>query len=793
MQSSMAVPSHPSSFLFIFLLLLCSLLSVHRVSSTTVSVEEEPESFIVFMSKSKKPQAFSTHYHWYSSIIGTLSPLSNDSSSSELLYTYERVAHGFSARLRPSQASELRNVPGVISVLPDHVHQIQTTNTPQFLGLSDSDPSGLWRISDCGADIIVGVLDTGIWPERASFSGQGLSPRPNSWLSKCQVGQDFPATSCNNKIIGARFYSTGYQATTRKQRIDDELSAESLSPRDMNGHGTHVASTAAGSIVQNANLFGYAQGEARGIAVKAKIAVYKVCWFSGCADSDILAGMDQAVIDGVDVLSLSIGGPDGGSAGAARDYRQDPLAIGAFGAVEHGVNVVCAAGNYGPKPYTARNIAPWILTVGASTINREFPAVVTLGDGRTFTGTSLYSGAAPSRNLVSVIYGGNCLSGQLVASIVTGKIVFCEQGGGPSIVDKGIIVNQAGGVGMIIPNLPNDGYELVANADMIPTSVVTAPDGDSIRSYVRSTTLSPTARFEFRRTVIGGSPSAPRLAAMSGRGPNIRTPEILKPDVIAPGINILAAWTGAKSPSQSSNDGRRTEFNIISGTSMACPHVSGLVALLQKVYPLWNPGAIKSALMTTAVTQDNSGRNLIDLSTGQTSVPYYHGSGHVDPTRAVDPGLVYDTGINDYVDFLCTIGYNSQTIALFLRDGPLVDCRTRNLDNPGSLNYPSFSVVFNNNLRTVKYKRTVKNVGRIKNPVYNVEVTIPSNVRVTVSPTRLVFSEANSILSYEVTFTSVTPVDSVFGSLVWSDGAGHVVSSPIAVIWRQAVDLQAEL
>ncbi|XP_019154273.1 PREDICTED: subtilisin-like protease SBT1.4 [Ipomoea nil] len=325
---------------------------------------------------------------------------------------------------------------------------------------------------------------------------------------------------------------------------------------------------------------------------------------------------------------------------------------------------------------------------------------------------------------------------------------------------------------------------------MIPTAVVTVADGDIIREYVRSSQF-PTAKIEFKGTVIGTSPSAPRVAAFSSRGPNYLTPEILKPDVIAPGVNILAAWIDTKGPSQTSTDYRRTEFNIMSGTSMACPHVSGLVAMIQKLYPLWDPGAIKSALMTTAVTVDNSGRSLIDLSTGQTSVPYYHGSGHVDSTKAADPGLVYDTGISDYVDFLCTIGYDSQKIALFLRDGPPVNCSNRNLGNPGSLNIPSFSVVFNNNLRTVKYKRMVKNVGSIKNPVYNVAVTIPSNVLVTVSPTSLVFSETNNILSYEVTFTSVTPIDSVFGSLVWSDGT-HAVRSPIAVIW-QGVTLQSEI
>ncbi|XP_019193181.1 PREDICTED: subtilisin-like protease SBT1.4 [Ipomoea nil] len=772
----MGVPSNslPSSFLFIFFL-LCTLLS----SSTVVSVEEEePGSFIVFMMKSEKPRAFSTHHHWYSSIIRTLSPLSNHSSSSQLLHTYERVAHGFSARLTPSQASQLRNVPGVISVLPDQIHQLQTTRTPQFLGLSDSDPSGLWRISDYGADIIVGVLDSGIWPERRSFSDQGLSPRPSSWVTKCQVRPDFPATSCNNKIIGARVFYKGNVAASGKP-IDQSM----LSPRDMEGHGTHVASTVAGSIVQNANVLGYAQGEARGTAVKAKIAVYKVCHGSlGCSDSDILAAIDQAVIDGVHVLSLSIGNS------AARPYYMDPIAIGAFGAVEHGVLVSCAAGNDGPNSFTARNIAPWILTVGASTIDREFPAVVTLGNGRSFTGTSLYSGVPPSSNLVPVVYGGNanslyCLPGQLDASKVRGKIVFCEQGDGTSIVDKGVAVNQAGGVGMIVPNLRPYGYQLQAMANMIPTSVVTVADGETIRGYVRSSSSPlPTAKIEFKGTVIGNSPSAPRVAAFSSRGPNVITPEILKPDVIAPGVNILAAWTGAM------------EFNIISGTSMACPHVTGLAAMLQKLYPLWYPGAIKSALMTTAYTVDNSGKSLTDLSTGQTSMTYYHGSGHVDPNKAADPGLIYDTGIEDYVNLLCTLGYDSKKIALFARDGPLVDCNGRNLGNPGSLNYPSFSVVFTNSLRTVTYKRTVKNVGRIKNPVYNVAVTVPSSsVRVTVSPTTLAFTETNNVLSYEVTFTTTdpAPTDSVLGSLVWSDGT-HVVSSPIAVMWQGGA-LKSEL
>lgn len=704
------------------------------------------------------------------------------------MYTYDRVAHGFAARLTPSQASQLQNIPGVISVLPDQIHHLQTTRSPQFLGLTAS--SGLWPSSDYGADVIVGVVDTGIWPESRSFSGTGLSPKPTSWNNKCDVAPDFPATSCNNKIIGARFFYAGFEAAYGPV----EKYGESKSPRDMNGHGTHCASTAAGSPVANAEVLGYAPGEARGVASKAKVAVYKALWNPGVgADSDILAAIEKAVEDGVHVLSLSLGVKT--DDGFARAYHLDPVAVGAFGAMNQGVVVSCAAGNDGPTARSAKNIAPWMITVGASTIDREFPVNVILGDGRTFTGTTLYSGT-PATNLVSMVYGGNagsvnCLPGKLVAGLVSGKIVFCEQVDTDDIstAAKGVAVAQAGGYGIIVANKASNGFQLDASADLIPTALVTATDGDQIRNYVSSTPFA-SARFVLRGTVTGTSPSAPRVAAFSGRGPNFVTPEILKPDVIAPGVNILAAWTGARGPSQTDVDTRRTEFNVLSGTSMACPHVSGLAAMLLKVNPNWSLAAIRSALMTTAYNKDNLGNNLIDLSNGKQSLAYYHGSGHVDQVKAQDPGLVYDLGVNDYVDFLCTIGYNSQTIQIFTKVP--VDCSNRNLGNPGSLNYPSFSVVFTSNPQTITYKRTVKNVGSKKNIVYTArgDITGP-DVNVNVNPQRLVFSDTIDVLSYEVTFTNAAASGASFGYLIWEDGE-HVVRSPIAVI-RKIGPLVSEL
>lgn len=189
----------------------------------------------------------------------------------------------------------------------------------------------------------------------------------------------------------------------RTPELLKSLKDDFKSPRDTEGHGTHTASTAAGSVVSNASFFDYARGEARGMAIKARIAVYKICWSMGCFDSDILAAMDQSVSDGVHVISLSVG-----ASGKAPQYDRDSIAIGAFGAAKHGVIVSCSAGNSGPNPYTAVNIAPWILTVGASTIDREFPADVTLGDGRVYGGVSLYSGDKLGDSKLPLIYAADC-------------------------------------------------------------------------------------------------------------------------------------------------------------------------------------------------------------------------------------------------------------------------------------------------------------------------------------------------------------------------------------------------
>lgn len=341
-------------------------------------------------------------------------------------------------------------------------------------------------------------------------------------------------------------------------------SREAESPRDRDGHGTHTASTAAGSHVANASLLGYATGTARGMATHARVAAYKVCWSIGCFGADILAGIDRAISDGVDVLSLSLGG---GSA----PYFRDTIAIGAFAAMERGIFVSCSAGNSGPSRASLANVAPWIMTVGAGTLDRDFPAYAVLGSKNRVTGVSLYSGQGMGNKPVGLVYdkGNNssssmCLPGSLGPEFVRGNVVVCDRGINAR-VEKGAVVRDAGGVGMILANTAVSGEELVADSHLLPAVAVGKKAGDMIREYVRSDP-NPTALLSFGGTVLDVRPS-PVVAAFSSRGPNLVTPQILKPDVIGPGVNILAAWSDAVGPTGLEKDTRKTQFNIMSGIS----------------------------------------------------------------------------------------------------------------------------------------------------------------------------------------------------------------------------------
>ncbi|XP_072955848.1 subtilisin-like protease SBT1.7 [Typha angustifolia] len=756
----------------LLLLWLLAALCIH------VSTAEERSTYIVHMAKHEMPAEFSVHGEWYADSLRSVSELA------EFLYSYDTVAHGFSARLTSAEAQALESRSGVVRVNPEVIYDLHTTRSPDFLGI-DSGDHELFPESGSGGDVVVGVLDTGVWPESKSYDDSGFDPVPAGWKGTCQSGKGFDSSSCNRKLIGARFFSKGYEASTGP--IDE--SKESRSPRDDDGHGTHTSTTAAGSAVSNASLLGYAAGTSRGMAVRSRIAAYKVCWQAGCFGSDILAGIDAAVADGCHVLSLSLGG-------GSTDYYRDNVAVGAFAAMERGVLVSCSAGNSGPSPSSLSNVAPWMTTVGAGTLDRDFPAYVVLGDGRNFTGVSMYSGKPLPATLLPLVYAGNatnstngnlCMPGTLVPEKVKDKIVFCDRGINAR-VQKGYVVREAGGAGMVLANTAANGEELVADAHLLPATGVGEKAGNAIRAYVLSDP-APTATIAFGGTKVGVQPS-PVVAAFSSRGPNAITPEILKPDLVAPGVNILAGWTGSVGPTGLAVDTRRVAYNIISGTSMSCPHVSGLAAILKGAHPDWSPAAIRSALMTTAYYTYPSGGGILDTATGAAATPFDMGAGYVDPKRAADPGLVYDLTAADYLDFLCALNYSSFEISSIAPQSNFT-CDPKKAYSVTRLNYPSFSVPFDTangnsgDVTTVNHFRTLTNVGPpgTYNATASASVT-GGTVTIKVDPSELTFTKMGEQQSYTVSFSapSLPSGSSGFGRLEWSDGK-HVVSSPIALTW----------
>lgn len=747
------------------------------------------KTYIVQMDNSAMPDSFSNHLEWYSSTVESVTSelepnQDTDEKGNRLIYSYHTAFHGVAALLTEEEAERLEDQNGVVGIYPETIYQLHTTRSPMFLGLEPVDSTSVWSEKLPAHDVIVGVLDTGIWPESESFNDSGMTPVPSNWKGTCETGRGFDKLNCNKKIVGARVFYRGYESASGKINEQDEYK----SPRDQDGHGTHTAATVAGVPVRGANLLGYAYGTARGMSPNARIAAYKVCWVGGCFSSDILAAVDQAVADGVNVLSVSLGG-------GVSSYYRDSLSIAAFGAMEKGVFVSCSAGNGGPDPVSLTNVSPWITTVGASTMDRDFPASVKLGSGINVTGVSLYRGRInlSTKKQYPVVYmGGNssdlnagslCLQGTLNPHAVAGKIVICDRGISPR-VQKGEVVKDAGGVGMILANTAANGEELVADCHLLPALAVGETAGKEIKRYVL-TSRNPTATVSFQGTRLGIRPS-PVVAAFSSRGPNFLSLEILKPDLVAPGVNILAAWTGKVGPASVPTDHRRVKFNILSGTSMSCPHVSGVAALIRAHHPSWSPAMIKSALMTTAYVHDNTGYPLRDASkAGSPSSPFDHGAGHINPVRALDPGLVYDIGAQNYFDFLCTQNLNPAQLKVFTKSSNR-SCK-HSIANAMDLNYPAISAVFSEKSSSnsvLKIHRTVTNVGpSISN--YHVSISGFKGVSVRVSPERLHFTRQNEKLSYEIIITGKSRQRAPeFGGLIWSDGV-HKVRSPIVITWLQ--------
>uniref|UniRef100_A0ACD5WHF9 Uncharacterized protein n=1 Tax=Avena sativa TaxID=4498 RepID=A0ACD5WHF9_AVESA len=714
----------------------------------------------------------------YTSFLRDTLPGGINAPAPSILYSYAHAMTGFAARLTARQAAHLEAQPSVLAVTPERVYKLHTTMSSSFLGLTPFSP--LVTESNGGSEAVIGVIDSGIYPKgRESFAAnRWMGPPPQSFLGECVSAPDFNATEyCNNKLVGAKFFLKGQSYYMNRSRTD--------TPLDLDGHGTHCASIAAGAPVPNANYFGFARGTAKGAASGARIASYSVCGGVGfgCTQSDVTAGINEAIGDGVDVLSISLGFDED-------QLYKDPVMIGAFRAVLEGIFVSTPAGNDGPDYAPVESLAPWVCTVGASTMNREFRVPVVLGNGKTYTGYSLYSGSDPYGTFKPLVYGVDagsaiCEPGKLDPSKVKGKIVYCVVGA----LDAGWAVKQAGGAGAIIGSPESYGDFARADTHFFPAVSVTRADGQEIRNY--SQTPNAVARFAYFGITSKGflSPPSPRVASFSSRGPNRLVPEILKPDIIAPGVDIIAAWTGEASPSGLAMDTRRVKFNINSGTSMATPHVSGIAAMLKVARPDWSPAEIKSALMTTAYNLDNSGGAIKDMATGKEAGPFQLGAGHVDPNRALDPGLVYDANEYDYISFVCALGYTPQQIAILTGGSPVQDICSRHGELAvGDHNYPAFSVVFKSYDEKITQSRAVRNVGSNGDAVYTFSYrALPVGWSAIVNPSKLVFDEDNDTLEYEVTFSLLPTVRNsseteAHSALVWTDGK-HKVVSPIVLTW----------
>ncbi|KAL6003954.1 hypothetical protein ACLOJK_004500 [Asimina triloba] len=640
-----------------------------------------------------------SHHELVASVLG-----SKEAAAQSILYSYKHGFSGFSAVLTDSHAKQISEMPGVVRVTPSRSCEAHTTRSWDFLGLSYSPLSQVLANSNQGDGVIIGVVDSGIWPESRSFSDIGYGPIPSRWKGTCEEGVAFNASHCNRKIIGARWYARGLSS--------DYLEEEYLSPRDMDGHGTGTASAAAGSAVNNISFEGLGSGLARGGAPRARLAIYKVLWGRGGSSNTatVLAAVDDAIHDGVDILSLSL------------SFGLGDISYGWIHAAEKGITVVFSAGNDGPRPQSLGNTAPWVVTVAASTIDRSFPTPITLGNNVSFTGQSAFG--APRRNQfqpLAFLPDNPSCDRPLNATLVRDKVVLCFTGNrAPAqfFTAAASGITQAGGAGLILAQYTDHLPKTCLNIScfMIDYSV-----GLQIDDYIQGPSGPQKSSGEdglydcSRRIICAGSK-----------------------DVAAPGVNILAAY--------------RHAYALASGTSIACPHVSGIAALIKSLHPDWSPAAIKSALVTTASTFDEFGSPIIAEGVPRKIAdPFDFGGGHVNPNKAVDPGLVYDIDAADYSKW---------------EEGSIPD-----------LNLPSISIPHLTTTTTVT--RTVTNVGPI-NATFMARIQSPHGVRAVVAPSVLTFNATAVKHTFQITFTALRSVqgDFTFGSLIWSNNQ-HIVRIPI--------------
>ncbi len=735
--------------------------------------------------------------------------LSSHAPGAQKIYSYTWSMNGFAARMTPGQADKLGNRPEVINVWEDEIRPLATNFSAEYLELFDNDTGLRGPLGLTGEDIVIGFIDSGIYPEhpqlrdtreadrpsacrsswgRNSLLGRWLCRRydkredvvmyepPVDWNGECETGESFEPTLCNNKLIGARFFVEGAEATGA---LDD---GEIRSARDVDGHGTHTATTAAGNR-QEAAIYGSFVDRIEGIAPRARVAVYKACWLrpgatrASCNTSDLANAIDRAVADGVDIINYSVG------SSFLRVVSPDDVALA--GAAQAGVLAVVAAGNDGPNAGTIGSPAgsPWVITAAAST--RDGETSIEAMEVET-PGSIAGRYAVREANFTPPLTDVDPIEAELVLvdddatdladggtgttsdaceplvndSAINGKIAFIERGGCEFDV-KIANAEDAGAIAALVYNVAGAPIVMNGSSELvdIPALMIGQADGNLILAE-----LDAGERVDIvldKGLLLREPETGNRLGVFSGRGP-APAPAILKPDVTAPGVNILAGYSPETANSLSGET-----YGYLSGTSMATPHVSGVAALLLEANPQWTPDVVRSALMTSA-------RQDIVLDDNETPAgPFEFGAGHIVPNGAVDPGLAYVVSAEEYDLFACAVESTAvgQARCDELEAGGFSFA-------PEDLNQPSISVPRLASERTIT--RRVTNVSDSAQ-VFQPSVEAPPGTEVDVSPSTLNLA-AGDTGSYSVTLRYLSgPLDLWrFGSITWQNDR-YSVRSPIAI------------
>ncbi|XP_028233002.1 subtilisin-like protease SBT2.2 isoform X2 [Glycine soja] len=704
------------------------------------------------------------------------------------LYSYHYLINGFAVLVTQQQAEKLSRRREVSNVVLDFSVRTATTHTPQFLGL----PQGAWLQADDKSEHP--------FPVPAHFSGA------------CEVTPDFPSGSCNRKLVGARHF-----AASAITRGIFNSSQDYASPFDGDGHGTHTASVAAGNHGIPVIVAGQVFGNASGMAPHSHIAIYKALYkrFGGFA-ADVVAAIDQAAQDGVDIICLSIT-PNRRPSGIATFFN--PIDMALLSAVKAGIFVVQAAGNTGPSPMSMSSFSPWIFTVGATSHDRVYSNSLCLGNNVTIPGVGLAPGTyentmfkliharhALNKNttVTDDMYIGECQdASKFSQDLVQGNLLICSYSVrfvlGLSTIQQALeTAMNLSAVGVVFSmDLFVTAFQLNPVPMKMPGIIIpSANDSKILLQYYNSSLQidgdsNKIVKFGAVASIGGGleanyNNEAPKVVYYSARGPDPEDSlpheaDIMKPNLVAPGNFIWAAWSSVATDSV---EFLGENFAMMSGTSMAAPHVAGLAALIKQQFPNFSPAAIGSALSTTASLYDNNGRPImaqrsypsIDQNLSP-ATPFDMGSGFVNATAALNPGLLFDSSYDDYMSFLCGINGSTPTVLNYTGQ----NCWTYNSTLYGpDLNLPSITIARLNQSRVVQ--RIIQNIAG--NETYNVGWSAPYGTSMKVSPNYFSLASGERLVLSVIFNVTNNSSAASYGRIGLYGNQGHVVNIPVAVIFK---------